>query len=131
MTLHTPYQKRLKRSPDFIVEYVIAPEKELGGGKPTQGMRLDFLYSGDDPAVDGIHMIWPEILNEKGEVLLDTTPGIVSIKGKANMWVVDETFRSNHSMRLKVGTKGYWVRGSLRVARVTVLEIGSLKELWD
>jgi len=124
---HAPYQDRLNREPDFIVEYELDPCDEMKSSKPGQGMRVDFLYDGDDPSEDGIHMIWPELLDKDGEVILDTTPGNMDKAGKANMWVVDETRRIYHAKRLKVGTKGYWVRGAFRLANVTVVQIGSLQ----
>jgi hypothetical protein len=127
MEEHSPYQNRLKRNPDFIVEYEFDPCDELKSSKPGQGMRVDFLYEGDNPSIEGVHMIWPELLDGVGEVIKDKTPGKIATCGKANMWVVDESRRPYHANRLKIATKGYWVRGSLRLANVTVTEIGSLK----
>lgn len=125
MRHHTPYQERLKRSPDFIVEYEIDFGDELKGVKPGQGMRVDFLYEGDNPQVEGVHMIWPELLDENGDVILDTTPGNISKRGRANMWIVDETRRPYHAERIKVGAKGTWWRGG-RIARVTVIDAEGL-----
>lgn len=127
MEKHKPYQERLNREPDFVVEYVLDLCDELKDAKPSQGMRVDFLYDGDDPQKEGVHMIWPELLDELGNVVIDTTPGNMSKQGKANMWVVDETRRPIHAKRIKVGTQGYWVRGSMKLANVTVVKIGSLK----
>lgn len=90
-------------------------------------MRVDFLYEKDDPVTDGVHMIWPEILDIKGHVIEDTTPGNIPQKGYANMWVVDEKRRPYHKGRIKVGTKGIWWRGG-RIAYVTVIQVGSLAE---
>ena len=126
MNHHTPYQERLKRSPDFVVEYEIDLCDELRGTKPGQGMRVDFLYEGDNPAIEGVHMIWPEILDENGNVILDTTLGNIAERGKANMWVFDEARRPYHAKRIKVGTKGTWWRGG-RIARVTVIDAEGLK----
>ncbi|MDP5192147.1 hypothetical protein, partial [Rheinheimera baltica] len=63
MEEHTPYEERTKRQPDFIVEYEINLAEEIKSAKPGQGMRVDFLYDGDDPQIEGVHMIWPEILD--------------------------------------------------------------------
>jgi len=128
MEEHKPYQERLKREPDFIVSYEIKPCEEMKSAKPGQGMRLDFLYEGDDPATDGVHMIWPEILDEDGKIIKDTTPGNIPQKGTANMWVVDEERRHIHAKRLIVGLKGQWVRGPFKLAEVTVTKIGSLQK---
>lgn len=125
MSEHIPYEDNLDRFPDFIVEYEIDLCDELKSAKPTQGMRVDFLYNGDHPNHDGVHMIWPEILDAEGKVLIDTTPGMIPKKGYANMWVVDVNRRKYHKSRIKVGTKGTWWRGG-RVANVIVVQIGSL-----
>lgn len=126
MNHHTPYQERLKRGPDFVVEYEIDLCGDLKDAKPDQGMRVDFLYEGDNPQVEGVHMIWPELLDENGDVILDTTPGDIAKRGKANMWVVDEARRPYHAGRIKIGTKGTWWRGG-RIARVTVIDVEGLK----
>ena len=126
MIKHEPYGNRLCRAPDFIVAYTLDPCDELRLSKPGQGMRVDFLYDGESPTVEGIHMIWPEILDEDGRVMMDTTPGILPKNGKANMWVFDPASRDFHAKKLKIGAKGYWVRGSYRLARVVVIEICSL-----
>lgn len=91
----------------------------------TLGMRVDFLYDGDDPQVEGVHMIWPEILDEHGKVVRDLNPSNIPKKGYANMWVLMEERREYHHKRLKVGTKGIWWRGG-RVAYVTVVQINAL-----
>lgn len=127
MEEHVPYQANLKRSPDFIVSYEIDLCKELKGALPGQGMRIDFLYEGDDPLKDGVHMIWPEILNTKGQVILDKTPGRIDQCGYANMWILDESRRDYHRGRLQPGTKGIWYRGG-RIAFVEVVQLVGLQE---
>ena len=126
MEEHVPYEQRARRSPDFIVEYEIDLADEIGNAKPGQGMRVDFLYDGDDPQTDGVHTIWPEILDQDGLVIRDTTPGNIPKRGCANMWVVDEDRREYHHNRIKVGTKGTWWRGG-RVAYVTVVQVNEFK----
>ena len=125
MNDHISYEERMGRLPDFIVEYEIDLADEIKNAKPNQGMRVDFLYEGDDPSAEGVHMIWPEILNEDGSVLRDTTPGNIPQKGFANMWVVNEDRREYHHERVKVGTKGTWWRGG-RVAYVTVVQVNEI-----
>lgn len=124
--VHIPFSQGTDRQPDFIVEYEIDLCVEMKNAKPHQGMRTDFLYDGDDPQVDGIFMIWPELLDESGEVIKDSTPGSAPAKGRANMWVLADEMKEYHANRLSVGTKGYWVRGSFKVANVTVVKLGSL-----
>ncbi len=126
MNPHTPYQERSHRFPDFIVEYEIDLCDELEGSKPGQGMRVDFLYDGDDPQVEGIHMIWPEFLDDSGQVIRDTTPGIIALRGRANMWILDQNRRHYHADRIEIGTKGIWWRGG-RIAYVTVVNKDGLQ----
>ena len=122
--MHTPYQNRLARKPDFIVEYKIDLDEANKNAKPTQGMRVDFLYEEDRPEVEGIHMIWPEILDKNGDVILDDTPGQIPYSGLANMWIVSEERINYHLSRLKIGTKGFWYRGG-KIANVTVVKINA------
>ncbi|MCW8857987.1 MAG: hypothetical protein OQJ95_11535 [Kangiella sp.] len=112
--------------PDFVVEYEIDLCEELKEIKLEQGMRIDFLYDGDDPQVEGVHMIWPELLDEKNEIVLEVTQSNIAKQGKANMWVVDEARRPYHAKRIKIGTKGIWWRGG-RIAYVTVVNNEGLK----
>ena len=126
MDKHIPYTELREREPDFIVEYELNPCEELKSAKPSQGMRLDFLYEGEDPMVDGIHMIWPELLDSSGNVVLDMTPGIMPKHGKANMWIINDERQEFHRDKIKIGTKGYWVRGPYKMASATVVEIAGL-----
>ncbi|WP_444957074.1 hypothetical protein [Microbulbifer sp. ZKSA002] len=126
MKVHIPYEERSGRNPDFVVKYKIDLSEENKNAKPGQGMRVDFLYDGDDPQVEGIHMIWPEILDEDGRVIRDTTPGNIPNEGFANMWILSEERREYHHKRLKIGTKGTWWRGG-RIANVTVVQINAVK----
>lgn len=128
LNVHVPYKDRTGREPDFEVEYVIDIAPELGPIIPCQGMRSDFLYEGDNPKVDGIYMIWPELLDKSGNVILDKSISLDN-SGKATMWIGWPESRENtHRKRLKVGTKGSWVMGSKRIARVTVTKIIGLFE---
>lgn len=121
--VHVPYSEVRNEEPDFEVRYLLDPEPALAVANPGQGMRSDFLYAGDDPAVEGIHMIWPEFLDEEGNVICDKN--IEPAKtGNAYMWIgPDEKVRSYHRARLKVGTHGYWVVGSKRLAKVEVTRL--------
>lgn len=126
MNEHIPYEKTTGREPDFIVEYEIDLDDALKASEPSQGMRVDFLYDGDDPKTDGVFMIWPEILDDNGEVILDTSSSKFPKKGSANMWVLNREMMEYHQNRLEIGTKGSWWRGG-RIAHVTVIEINSAK----
>lgn len=121
--VHKLYSENLKREPDFEVEYEIDIPDSLEGINPTQGMRCDFLYGDDDPEIDGIHMIYPEILDDKGNVILDKSISIPP-KGKAWMWILFFDERAEyHQKRIKVGVKGHWVIGSNKFANVTVSKV--------
>ncbi|MGE6315935.1 hypothetical protein ACQKC1_09120 [Shewanella baltica] len=124
--MHYPYEDEQNRQPDFVVEYEIDLCDEMKNAEPHQGMRTDFLYDGDDPQLDGVFMIWPELLDENGQVIEDKTLGSALHKGRANMWILSEEMREFHRKRIKVGTKGYWVCGPFKVANVTVIELGAL-----
>lgn len=124
--MQSSYENTLNLQPDFVVEYEIDLCNELKNAKLYQGMRTDFLYEGDDPKTNGVHMIWPELLDENGLVIQEKTLGSVSIRGQANMWIVSENMREYHLERLKVGTKGFWVSGLYKVANITVIKLGAL-----
>ncbi|MBE9527158.1 MAG: hypothetical protein IME94_09320 [Proteobacteria bacterium] len=121
--IHVPQQEATGNLPDFEVSYELDPDPELEEVIPCQGMRTDFLYDGDDPKVDGIHMIWPEFLDSDGDVITNKNEEI-SKKGKALMWIlIPESRDKVHRHRIKEGEKGYWVFGSKKLARVTVTKI--------
>lgn len=121
--MHTNYSELQQRLPDFVVEYEIELCEELKNAKPHQGMRTDFLYESDEPQDDGFYMIWPEFIDRNGLVITDTSPAAIASQGKANMWIVSDEMKPYHLQRLKVGTKGYLVRGPFKVAKVTVIEV--------
>lgn len=112
--------------PDFEVSYSFLSEEE-GGRKapPHQHTRWDFLYEGDDPEKDGVNMIWPEIINEYGQVLPE---GEIPMKGRALMFVVLASRRPFHFSRIAKGTRGYFVEGARKVAVCTVTKVIGLHE---
>jgi len=68
-------------------------------------------------------MIWPEFLDEGGNVLLNKDLELPKL-GKATMWVgIPKMKEKIHQNRIKVGTKGYWVVGSKKLAKVEVTKI--------
>jgi hypothetical protein len=112
------YADKSGRQADFEVVYRFYTA-EQGGRKspPHQHVRWDFLYAEDDPLKDGISMIWPEFVSEAGSVLPE---GEVSYEGVARMFIVNPDRTEFHRARLKIGTRGYFVEGSHRVAECTV-----------
>ena len=119
---HTPYAERCQRNPDFVVEYIWKPDQELSTTKCFQGIRSDFLYAGDGPQKDGIHMIYPEFLDHTGHVILQKDTEVERY-GFANMWILMQERVSYHIGRLQIGSKGHMVAGSKKLAEVTVVQI--------
>ena len=121
--VHVPYCERSGEAPDFEVDYCLSIDDSLKVVFPSQGMRCDFLCAGVEPKTDRIHIIWPEILDEHRNVILDKSKRIPNM-GKAFMWIGDPDARENvHKKRIKVGTKGRWVVGSKTLANVVVTKL--------
>ncbi len=118
--VHKPYGKFEGEKPDFIIRYEWILKAKETSTNIYQGIRSDFLYEDDDPSVDGVHMIWPEFLDGEGSVIAETDK-MISVSGCANMWIVMEERRLYHSQRIQVGTKGYLVAGSTKLASVVVV----------
>lgn len=126
--IHIPYSESSGRLPDFEVQYEIYDEV---ASNFTQGARCDFLYEEDNPKTNGIHMIWPEFLDDNGKVILNKTINPKK-QGLATMWIgMHESRVKVHRPRLKVGTKGHWVTGSKKIADVVVTKILGLFENED
>ena len=68
-----------------------------------------------------VFMINPIFVDENG--LAYERGEIVSIEGFADMHVLFDQLRPIHRRRVKVGTKGYFVEGSRRVAEATVVDV--------
>lgn len=89
---------------------------------PFNGYRSDWLYDGDDLYVEGLSIIWPTFENESGEILENQIS--VLRDGFARMTVVVPEIRiSTHQQRIKIGTKGFFMEGSRKVAKAEVVEI--------
>lgn len=121
------YRELRKHPPDFIVRYRLYAPSE-GGRKVTfQHLRCDFLYAGDDPAKDGIHMIYPEFLNDAGEPFARDMP--VPLIGRASMWILNPELRAKvHRARLHVGVRGHFMEGARKIGDVEVETIEGLHE---
>jgi hypothetical protein len=116
--------EKVKRLPDFEVSYRFLSEAEGGRktGPPFQNYRCDWAYDGDDISKTGIFAIWPEFLNLQGDVLPKEVQ--VSMQGRAMMWIVrPKMIEQVHGIRIKEGTKGYFMEGSRRVAEAIVTRI--------
>ena len=117
------YEVKTGNPPDFRVKYRFLSENEVGRkSPPLQGYRCDWLYSEDDPNPVGIWMIWPEFEDEHQKPLLREQ--IASIQGTARMWILSHECRVEvHRERIKLGTHGYFVEGSRKIAEAEVIEI--------
>lgn len=127
MTRHKPYHEGFGHPHDFVVEYRFLSEGEGGRqvGPPFQGYRSDFWYEQDNQATNQLFMIWPEFLDEDGNVIIETDK-IVAVTGKARMWIVNENMRAFHQQRIKIGMTGYFMEGPNKVAVCKVTEISGL-----
>lgn len=115
------YTRRTGRPADFLVRYRFFSATEGGRSTPPhQHVRWDFLYEGDDPLVDGVHMIWPEFLDPAGQVL---PAGEVPAEGTAQMFIVNRERISFHQSRVRVGVHGFFMEGARKVAECEVTAI--------
>ncbi|MBE9603151.1 hypothetical protein [Pedobacter sp. MC2016-24] len=121
---HKPYKDHLQHDADFKVKYRFYTAEE--GGRqtmPYQGYRSDFWYSHPEHnQTNQIFMIWPEFINEHGEIILDNEIS-VHASGIALMWVLDPEWRTSHIDNIKVGLIGYFMEGPRRVAMCEVIEV--------
>lgn len=115
------YTQRTARPADFCVRYRFLSATEGGRSTPPhQHVRWDFLYEGDDPLIDGVHMIWPEFLDAAGQVL---PAGEVPAEGTAQMFIVNRERISFHQSRVRVGVHGFFMEGARKVAKCEVTAI--------
>jgi hypothetical protein len=118
------YSENSGRAPSFEVEYRFLSEAEGGRSSPPhQHTRWDFMYEGDDPARDGIWMIWPEFISEDREVLPE---GEIPVTGRALMFIVNLDNEHIHRDRISVGTRGAFVEGPKKVAVCRVVAVHGL-----
>ena len=116
------YNEERGNEPDFEIEYSWVSEVQ----RPFQHMRSDFRYP-ETFNDEGIWMIWPEFIDNDGNVILnfETLPE----SGRATMWILvrEEKYLKMHRERLKVGLVGELVVGSRVLARAKVTKILGLK----
>ncbi len=126
MENHKPYDKQIGHSHDFEVEYRILTESE-GGRKtlPYQGIRWDFWYEYNGKHKGQLFMIWPEFLDENGQVITQKNCPVPS-SGKARMWIVNDALRKYHQDKIRIGMKGNGHEGGTVVAKYVVSKIVGL-----
>ncbi len=122
----TTYAEKTGRSPDFRVKYRWRiPDTGVQYQRPFQHIRSDFLYEGDDPQTDGMHMIWPEFESDDGVPLAEGAE--IPAVGFASMWILSEDLRALHQERLAPGVRGYMMAGPHKIADVEVVELLGLR----
>ena len=124
------YQERIKRPPDFKVQYRFIPYEDGGRVQvPYQGYRSDFHYEGENIDEDGLHMIHPEFLNEDGTIMMQEEKMVLS-SGEAYMWILSfDTMKEYHRERAVPGQLGWFMEGRRRVAEARILEQIGLAEV--
>jgi hypothetical protein len=124
----TPYEVQSGRRPDFRVRYRFYSADEGGREAPRwQGYRSDLSYEGDDLKTEGMYMVWPEFLDEHGEVILDNR-NPVPPQGEAYMWILNDEMRELHRRKATLGAKCFFMEGSRRVAEPEVIERIAIEE---
>lgn len=123
---YKPYNERLKHPHDFEVEYRILSESEDGRKTlPYQGIRWDFWYDYNGTHENQLFMIWPEFLDENGNVITQgNTP--VPVTGKARMWIINDGLRKYHQDKIKIGLNANGHEGGTVVAKYQVSKIVGL-----
>jgi hypothetical protein len=127
---HLSYEERFQRRRDFVVSYQLQLDPRLDGRQSLrQGQRTDFCYAEDytESSDLNIYMIYPEFLDQDGSVIRGTAEKIPDF-GFAYMWILDEKLRSFHRERLNIGTAGFMVVGSFRIARLVVTNIDGMND---
>ncbi|MEM9186335.1 MAG: hypothetical protein AAGB00_07565 [Planctomycetota bacterium] len=128
MPAFTPCEVRYGHPADFLVEYRILSVAEGGRKRPIgQEYRCNWFY-GDTPpesGSSGLYSIWPEFLNQAGELLVDE---FAPTTGRATMWIPNPKLRSQHQDKLFVGAHGFMSEGPRPSVECTVVEVLSLHE---
>ena len=121
-------EKLSKQIHDFEVKYRFFSIDEGGReiGAPFQDYRCDWAYEGDDIKKTGIYMIYPEFVDNDGNVLEKNVQ--VPAEGFARMWILNKELRKMiHKTRIKIGTKGFFMEGNEHVAEAKVTRIVRLQ----
>ncbi|MFD2587567.1 hypothetical protein ACFSQJ_11540 [Croceitalea marina] len=126
MDNHKPYNENLGHPHDFLVEYQILTESENGRKTlPYQGIRWDFWYEHKEHEENHLFMIWPEFIDESGNVIKQKDKPVPRV-GKAKMWIVNDKMRKYHQGKIKIGMKCYGREGARTVVNYEVIEIVGL-----
>lgn len=120
-------KSRFNHPADFeAVVRILPPEQGGRQTPPFNSIRWDFCYAEDDPE-NGIWMIWPDFVDERGNSLPEDRPLPVDVEIRAQFRIVDDKLREKfHRPRLREGTRFYCHEGPKRVAEGRVTQIMGL-----
>ncbi|TDE17336.1 hypothetical protein [Dyadobacter psychrotolerans] len=135
MESYQPYHEIFRRSCDFRVKYEFLPLDNPTGYQylPSsgeacrlmyQGARLDFQYRDNLKFPGQGFIIWPEFEDPAGFLILGKWIPIEPF-GTARMWIINRDFITIHKQELSIGTKGYMINGSSKVATCEVIELSN------
>jgi hypothetical protein len=113
---------KLKRLPDFEVNYRFYEGIDGKDRRICQSFRPNWSYDEDGIKPPMFFPIWPEFLDSHGKTWPDNIP--VSLSGNAVMRIAfREVNVPVHRLRIKLGTKGYFMEDNRRVAEAIVTRI--------
>jgi translation elongation factor EF-Tu-like GTPase len=98
---------RLYKQPDDFEAIIRIFSADEGGRMtpPFNGIRWDFAYAEDDVPTTGLHMIWPDFIDEAGDSLPTDQALPIGVALQARMTVVVDDMRSElHRERIAVDT---------------------------
>jgi hypothetical protein len=116
--------------PDFEVSYRFLTAEEGGrqNSLPLQGYRCPWAYEDDN--VEGLALMWeilPEFEDAEGRIIPHLAP--ITATGTAKMYILDPKMRQEiHRERIHIGTKGFFMEGTKKVAEATVTNILNLNQ---
>lgn len=118
-----------RRLPDFRIKYIYRlcdDFKEFA--LVNQGLRSDWIYAENyprtfDPATGEkwFSMIWPRFVDEDGLEYSEWES--IPIEGFADMYIFSPESKQFHRKFLRVGTKGFLVRGPVVLADAEVIDL--------
>ena len=110
------------KQPDFAAKLNPIPQPKNGiRSFLLQGIKLDFMYEGDE---NRAWMIYYALLNSKGNLLSPKT--VCEQEVKAYFRVLNPQLRPIHKQCIKPGIRFYVVVGSHKVAEGVVTEVLNL-----
>lgn len=126
--IYTPVSQLGGQPPDCELEYEFDIAPELSHVRLRQGIRCEFLYEGDDPKLDGVHLVLLEFLDANGKIITDKTQPLSKSGRVLATFAMPEIRARIHQRRLKKGGRGFLTVSGWRLAKVLVSELVALNE---